>query len=485
MGLNPVYPQEWTLEDLDRGENQQQGNKKDGRPAPEIKGNANNSAIENPETDASSVAECDRLAGHPSDKGLPSRSVPVEFERIDPEIAIPACRAALNQNPNHTRTLFQLGRAVAAAKDYGEARKLYERAAELGYAPALTNLGGLYRDGEGVTQDFGKAKELFERAAELDYAPAMAVLGSLYYHGQGVTQDFGKAKELFERAAELDYAPAIADLGRLYYHGQGVTQDFGKAKEFFDRGAALDDAQAITNLGILYQNGQGVSRDIDRARELYERASALGFWTAALRLGYLYLDGLGGERDYEAARKTFQKADPIPAGHLADSSQPTPAEALAFLATNASCNPPSRRYNEDPPFAHMEHQEERDNHFVGSFMHWIFAEEISNFAYNNTFDYSERLRRRIDWSKVYVSRTTFDSLDGRVELSSNKITLRCREPNCFNYTLQYMNPNYTDFSKDGTSSSQTYSFCSDEMAGRIAKAVEFMITLHGGKASPF
>jgi hypothetical protein len=39
-----------------------------------------------------------------------------------------------------------------------------ERAANQGYAKALSKLGDMYLNGDGVTQDAGKARELYLRA---------------------------------------------------------------------------------------------------------------------------------------------------------------------------------------------------------------------------------------------------------------------------------------------------------------------------------
>ena len=55
--------------------------------------------------------------------------------------------------------IFDLGKGVPA--DPAEADRWYRKAAEQGYAPALTNIGILYYNGQGVKRDLVLAHEYF------------------------------------------------------------------------------------------------------------------------------------------------------------------------------------------------------------------------------------------------------------------------------------------------------------------------------------
>ena len=59
------------------------------------------------------------------------------------------------------------------AQDYVKAREWYEKAADKGDAGAMTNLGLLYDNGQGVAQDYVKAREWYEKAADKGDAGAM------------------------------------------------------------------------------------------------------------------------------------------------------------------------------------------------------------------------------------------------------------------------------------------------------------------------
>lgn len=60
---------------------------------------------------------------------------------------------------------YNEGNEYYKKKDYAGAKVMYEKAAELGYAPAKSALGYMYEKGYGVTQDYSKAAELYQEAA--------------------------------------------------------------------------------------------------------------------------------------------------------------------------------------------------------------------------------------------------------------------------------------------------------------------------------
>ena len=103
-----------------------------------------------------------------------------------------------------------------------------------------------------MAQDYAKAREWYEKAAAKGDANAMSNLGVLYDNGQGVAQDYAKAREWYEKAAAKGDANAMNNLGLLYNNGHGVAQDYAKAREWYEKAAAKGDATAMANLGVLY-----------------------------------------------------------------------------------------------------------------------------------------------------------------------------------------------------------------------------------------
>jgi hypothetical protein len=87
---------------------------------------------------AESAAElCDRLAAEP---GTVDGVAGVDLTAIDPEPAIAACAAALDEAPGDPRLTHQYARALEGAGRLDDARRLYQWAAADGYAPAAAAL---------------------------------------------------------------------------------------------------------------------------------------------------------------------------------------------------------------------------------------------------------------------------------------------------------------------------------------------------------
>jgi TPR repeat protein len=102
---------------------------------------------------------------------------------------------------------------VAAFKrgDYVTALRLFRSLAAKGDAKAQSNLGVMYRDGQGVAQNFADALRWFRLAAAQGDATAQSNLGVLYAKGDGGTQDFVRAHMWFDLSAGSGHAIAAAN----------------------------------------------------------------------------------------------------------------------------------------------------------------------------------------------------------------------------------------------------------------------------------
>lgn len=60
-----------------------------------------------------------------------------------------------------TGLLYLSGKGVA--RDYAEARRLFEQGAALGNAACMNGLGAIYNEGDGVRRDVKVARQWFER----------------------------------------------------------------------------------------------------------------------------------------------------------------------------------------------------------------------------------------------------------------------------------------------------------------------------------
>jgi len=240
-------------------------------------------------------AECERLTS-------------VESTSVLPVLAIPACTRAVEVLPGNAAMKMRLGFAYNANKDYAQARNWFEQAAADGNSSAMTNLGVLYRDGNGVVADFLQARAWFEQAYAKGSVLAMRNLGFLYANGQGVPQDFAQARRWFEQAAAQGNAEATGQLGIYYQFGKGVTQDYLQARRWYEQAVAKGDGDAMNNLGTLYRDGIGTGQDYVQARRLFEQAHAKGSVLAMRNLGFLYANGQGVPQDFAEARRWFEQA---------------------------------------------------------------------------------------------------------------------------------------------------------------------------------
>lgn len=212
----------------------------------------------------------------------------------------------------HVGVLYSLGRLYfngdkRVGVDKAKAAYLYKLAADNGSSPAMTGLGLMHMNGDGVPKDEQKAVEYYKKAAELGSSASMFNLG-IYYFSKGEKRNVPQAVFYYTQAAKLGNSAAMNNLGSIYYNGESLEKDYEKAYTLFQRAAALGDISAIANLGIMYQNGYGVQQNIEKAIECYSKAMEQGSLNAACSLAGLYSRGEGVEKDYAKAFELYNDA---------------------------------------------------------------------------------------------------------------------------------------------------------------------------------
>ena len=65
------------------------------------------------------VTDCDTYAA--SDQDPHSKSTGIPLDKINSDLAVPVCEAAVKQYPDSTRLIYQLGRAYWKADDFAAA----------------------------------------------------------------------------------------------------------------------------------------------------------------------------------------------------------------------------------------------------------------------------------------------------------------------------------------------------------------------------
>jgi uncharacterized protein len=139
---------------------------------------------------------------------------------------------------------------------------------------AINQLGWQYRTGMGVPVDTAEARRRYQRSAELGDVTGESQLGWMYAHVEPI--DYRLAMQWYKKAADQKDATAENNIGYLYENGLGVARDYTQAVSWYEMAASVGYARAQFHLGHLYDLGQGVALDPQKARELMSKAASGG-----------------------------------------------------------------------------------------------------------------------------------------------------------------------------------------------------------------
>ena len=196
------------------------------------------SSIISPSTYAANTIELPRLIVEWNEKAAAQNYPPAQYELAeiyrtgswgvvkDPELALVLFTKAASSNPNSTFP--------------------YKK----GYAPAQHNLATMYANGIGVERNFKEALKWFQMAAEQGVAESQFSLGLAYLKGKGVNQNFKEAAKWYRMAAERDLARAQNGLAEMYSEGKGVPYNPEMAWRLTFASAQQGYAIAQADLGM-------------------------------------------------------------------------------------------------------------------------------------------------------------------------------------------------------------------------------------------
>ena len=115
---------------------------------------------------------------------------------------------------------------------------------------ALFKRGQFLQLGYGVPEkNFHQAIKNFDTAANLGHVESMNALGSLYFKD---LREHEQAAHLFKDAANKGYTRAINNLGICYEFGYGVEKDFNEALSLYEEGANKGYVHSMRNIADLY-----------------------------------------------------------------------------------------------------------------------------------------------------------------------------------------------------------------------------------------
>lgn len=212
---------------------------------------------------------------------------------------------------------FELGYRAYSEGKYAIAVRMYELAAQDGYARAQNSLGVCYEKGQGVARDEATAAFWYGQAAQGGYDMALLNLGDCYRYGRGVTQNEEIAFTCYKTAAENGFAQAQYLLGNCYFNAELVDRNIPEALLWYERAALQGYGEAMekvsdvrTDMTELYNRGVTAYEkgDYRSAVRFYTIAAEFGHRGAQCNLGYCYQHGLGCEKNDRFAVHYYRKA---------------------------------------------------------------------------------------------------------------------------------------------------------------------------------
>ena len=202
-------------------------------------------------------------------EGQPFPSRPRSIQRVSPYIVF-AFAVLVAAAP-------ALAAEVPVPKNYGEAMRWYERAAEGGNAQAQFYLGVMLENGVRGEPDAKAAAGWYLKTAEQGHLEAQSRIAEMYYEGRGVARAPIEAMRWFEAAAEGGWPRAQYNLALMYERGIGAAANARHAARWYERAVDSGIDAARRQLSYLYAvGGPGLEPDPIRALMWLEIAAEAG-----------------------------------------------------------------------------------------------------------------------------------------------------------------------------------------------------------------
>jgi S1-C subfamily serine protease len=130
-----------------------------------------------------------------------------------------------------------------------------------------------YYDGQGVGKNYVEAVKWYQKAAQQNYTEAQYDLGNCYLNGQGVPKNYREAVTWYRKAAEQNHSMAQHNLALCFLNGQGVPKDYVEAYKWLllaSAQSAEHSTKTIPQLEALMSRGQ-IAEGQKLAREFKPR----------------------------------------------------------------------------------------------------------------------------------------------------------------------------------------------------------------------
>lgn len=183
---------------------------------------------------------------------------------------------ALAARQGHSEAANKIGYYFCNKRQYEEAAKWFQAAADAGSPRAKHNLAMLLLTDELEIADAAEGAKLLMSLAKDGYVPAQYDLGVCYENGIGVYPYDPEALKWYQKAADEDHVEAQYQTGYFYYKGKGCSVDYAKAVKYLTEAAQNGHSDAQFLLGQCYRYGKGVKVDANEALKWYHQSADQG-----------------------------------------------------------------------------------------------------------------------------------------------------------------------------------------------------------------
>ncbi|MBQ9474027.1 MAG: sel1 repeat family protein [Bacteroidales bacterium] len=223
------------------------------------------------------------------------------------------CGGVFAQQEPAGEAIYRHGVALADEGNVKGALKEFRKAAKMGHAQAICDLGYCYDYALGVKHNVKKAAQLYRKSniGEGWYRLAVCYLGGeLSPKGELTLSDSLEGMACMRRAMAVGEPRAYFAMGRYYFKKADESrQNFDSAVYYFTCIADSQNTDVWTHLAVLYENGcLGEGIDSNLAVYYYRRAAGDGDAHAMMSLGNLYVAGRFVPADSAMAYDYYRRA---------------------------------------------------------------------------------------------------------------------------------------------------------------------------------
>lgn len=162
------------------------------------------------------------------------------------------------------------GLKTLVTQDTAAAIRLFQRAALLGYTPALVPLAGEYHK-EPEKYPAERVFELYRRAADAGDPRGGVAYSYCLATGRGCAADAGRGVHVLRQLVDAGVAFANLALADLYFNGSGVQADLPKALSYLSAAASAGVPKVYTLMAVLAQLGNASKASEPARARMYLR----------------------------------------------------------------------------------------------------------------------------------------------------------------------------------------------------------------------